>query len=397
MSRTLLPAAIALALSAAAPSGHAQELRIGFLNSKTGWAASIGRDLENGWKLGLEHLGWTKDGDKLGGVPMRVFWGDDQSGKVDIALKEVEKFLKQEKAQIVTGIIWTNVLLAIRVPVFDVKSMLLTSTAGTTAFAGEMCNPLFVSTSFVADLGAEATGDMANKDGIKTVVVMAPNYQGGKDYISGFTRTYKGKIVETILFKFGEADFQADISKIRAAKPEGLYIFAPGAMGIAFVKQWAASGLAKEVKLISQNTVDELSLAAIGDAAIGSTHTGHWNPDLDVPKNKDFVKAYKAKFGIDPSYIAVQSYDSAAAIDRGVRETGGKLNDMAAVARAIRKGTIESPRGTLKFNVNGMLVQPYWRLTVVRGADGKPVIRGGEKIMERPDSHWQQCPPNMRI
>jgi branched-chain amino acid transport system substrate-binding protein len=298
---------------------------------------------------------------------------------------------------IISGIIWSNVIMAIQKPIFESKVMLLSTNAGPSPLAGEACNPLFVSSSFMNDGNAEATGEMATKDKIKTVVAMAPNYQAGKDNVAGFQRTFKGgKVVETILFKVNEMDYQADLAKVRAAKPDAVFVFAPGSMGVAFMKQWATSGL-KDVKLYSIYTIDGVTLPGIGDAAIGATEAGHWNPDLDNAKNKRFIKDYMAKFGHMPSYFAVQSYDAPELIAKGVKATGGKLDDMAAVAKAIRKGTMDSPRGTIKYNVNGMVIQPYWRLNVVKGADGKPVIKGGEQIMLRPDAYWEKCPANMRI
>jgi len=98
-----------------------------------------------------------------------------------------------------------------------------------------------------------------------------------------------------------------------------------------------------------------------------------------------------------PSYFAVQSYDAPELIAKAMKAVGGKTDDMAAVAKAIRKGTMDSPRGTIKYNVNGMVEQPYWRLNVVKGDDGKPVIKGADKIMDHKDAYWEKCPANMRI
>lgn len=390
--------AIAAAAAIAVSSGAAaQELRIGYLSTTTGGAAIIGKHQINGWQLGLEHEGWKKDGDKLGGVKTKIFYADDQA-KPDVGLKEVDKFLKQDRVHIVAGIIWSHVMMTIQKPIFDAKVMILSTNAGPSPLAGELCNPLFTSSSFMNDGNAEATGIMATKDKIKTVVAMAPNYQAGKDNVAGFERTYTGgKIVDRILFKVGETDYQADLAKVRALKPEALYVFAPGAMGIAFMKQWTASGLNKAIKLYSIYTVDGLTLPAIGEAGIGTTEASHWNPDLDNPRNKRFIKDYMAKFGHMPSYFAVQSYDAPGLIVKGLKAAGGKLDDMAAVARAIRKGVMESPRGTIKYNVNGMVMQPYWRLHVVKGADGKPLIKGVEKILDHRDAYWEKCPANKRV
>jgi branched-chain amino acid transport system substrate-binding protein len=398
MQKFGLAALAAAAALAAGSAATAQELRIGFINSDTGPGALIGKHLRNGWLLGLEHQGWKQDGDKLAGVPTKIVYGDDQSAKVDAGLKEVDKMLKQDKVHIIGGIIWSNVIMAIQKPIFESKVMLLSGNAGATPLAGELCNPLFVSSSFVNDGNAEATGIMATKDKVKTVVAMAPNYQAGKDNVAGFQRTYKGgKVLDTILFRVNESDYQADLAKVRALKPEAVYIFAPGAMGIAFMKQWTASGINKQVKLYSIYTIDGLTLPAIGDAALGATEASHWNPDGNNALNKKFVKDYVAKFGHDPSYFAVQTYDSPGLIVKGLKATGGKTGDMAAVARAIRKGTMDSPRGSIKFNVNGMLIQPYWRINVIKGADGKPALKGGEQIMLKPDAYWEKCPANMRI
>jgi branched-chain amino acid transport system substrate-binding protein len=390
-------AALTLAATMMAPGALAQELRIGFVNTNTGGGAILGRQMENGWKLGLEHAGWAKDGDKLGGVATRIFYADDQA-RPDVGLKEVDRLLKQDRVNIVAGIIFSNVALAVRKPIFDANVLLLSTNAAAAPFAGSECNPLFVSTSFITDGAAEALGELATKDRIKSIVALAPNYQSGKDNIAGFGRTFKGgKIVEQILFKFGETDFQADLAKIQAAKPDAIFLFAPGAMGISFMKQWAASGAGKTIKIYSMYVVDHMTLPAIGEAALGVIEASHWNHDAGNAKNARFVKDYVAKFRHAPSFIAVHSYDAPALLAKALQSAGGKIDDMRALARLMRKSTMDSPRGTLRYHFNGFLIEPFWRLTVERGKDGKPFLKAGEKIMERPDSYGQDCPPDKRI
>ncbi|MCW5774674.1 MAG: ABC transporter substrate-binding protein [Rhodospirillaceae bacterium] len=375
----------------------ADELRIGFLNTTSGGGAIIGRHLERGWKLGLAHEGWNKDGDKLGGVPTRIFYADDQA-KTDVAVKEAEKFIKQDKVQIVSGVIWSNVLMAVQKPVLDAGLIMLSANAGATPMAGALCNPRFIASSFVNDQVAEAMGILATRDKLKSVFAMAPNYQAGKEVVAGFERTYSGgKIADRSLFKFGESDFQADISKIRAAKSEAVFIFAPGAMGIAFMKQWVAAGLDKQVKLYAMWTISHVTLPAIGDAALGAVMADHWNVELDNPRNKRFIKDHIARYGEHPSHFTVTAYDAVAPLARGLEAVKGKLDDLAALARAIRKGPFQSVRGDLKFNVNGFPIQPFWKMQVVKGADGKPAFKAIEKIIEQPDTYAAKCPANMRI
>ena len=328
---------------------------------------------------------------------MRVFYADDQT-KTDVAVKEVEKFIKQDRVQIVSGIIWSHVLLAVQKPVLDAGVMLFSGNAGATPMAGELCNPLFMTASFVNDQVAEAMGILANRDKLKTVFAMAPNYQAGKDVVAGFERTYTGgKIVDRSLYKVNEGDFQADLSKIRAAKPDAVFIFAPGGMGIAFVKQWVAAGLDKEVKLYAMWTISHLTLPAIGDAALGAIMADHWNSELDNPRNKRFIKDYLAKWGDHPSHFTVTAYDVVAPLARGLEAVKGKVDDLPALARAIRKGPLESVRGDLKFNTNGFPIQPIWKLQVIKGSDGKPFFKGIEKIVEQPDAYAEKCPAEKRI
>jgi len=396
-SRFALGAATAVALALAAPAG-AQELRIGFLNTYTGGGALLGKHQDNGWKLGLDHEGWKKDGDKLGGVPTRIFYGDDQQ-KTDSGLKEAEKFLKQDKVHILAGIIWSNVLMAVTKPTFDNKTILMTTNAGASPMAGAACNPLFISTSWNNDQSPEALGKRMSDDKIASIYMIAPNYQAGKDMISGVLRTLKGpKVLGQDLVKLGETDFQANISKMRAEKPAAVYAFMPGAMSPAFFKQWAASGIAKDIKLYTVFSVDNATLPAIGDAALGSYHASYWGHDLKNPANERFVKGYTAKYGGLPSEFAAQAYDAPLLISAAVKAIGGKVDDSMALAKALRKTSYASTRGPYEYNVNGIPIQNFYLREVVKGADGKSSIVIKSTIFEKhKDAYWEQCPANMRL
>ena len=393
LRRLALSAIAALAL---APHSGADELRIGFVNTDTGSGAILGQHFRRGWLLGLEHQGWIKDGDKLGGAPTRIVYGDDQL-KPETGLRVVEKMLSGDRVHVVAGFIWSNVLLAAQQMVFDRKVLLVSVNSGSAALAGKQCSPLFVSTGFQADQNAEAMGELVERDGIKSVYVMVPNFQAGKDQIRSFLLRYRGKIVDQTLFKLGEADFQADLAKVREAKPEALFVFAPGAMGIAFMKQWAASGLADSIRLYPIWMVDYLTLPAIGATALGTVHTNHWDPGSAVPRNQRFVKAYVAKHGAMPSHFVAQAYDGAAAIAAAVAATGGKVGDGAALARAIRTKGLASVRGDLKYNVNGFLIQPHYRRETAKDGAGDIQIRTLGKVFERPDAYGRDCPEADRI
>ncbi len=376
----------------------AQELRIGFLTTSTGPGAIIGRHMDNGWRIGLERQGWTKDGDALGGLPTRIFYGDDQQ-KVEVGLAEADKMIKSAKVHLIAGNIWSNVLMAIQKPAFDAKVGVISTNAGPSPLAGEACSPYFVTTSWNNDQMAEAMGQVLTEAPLSRIWLMAPNYQAGRDTLAGFERTYKGKgkIVDRTFFKLGEADFQADISKVRAAQPDAVLLFAPGAMGIAFVKQWAASGANRSIKLYDVFTTNWVTVGAIGEAAIGSFHTNFWDAEGANPANQAFVKSYVAKFGHMPSHFAAQSYDAATLIAAAVARTNWKGDDVLALMMTMRKVEFASIRGAFAYNVNGHPIQDFYLREVVKDTAGKPTIRTVRKVFTaHKDSYWERCPAAMR-
>jgi len=387
----------ALAALLAPGLAAAQELRIGFVNTLSGAGAGPGTENTNGWKLALEHEGWKKDGDKLGGVPTKIAYGDDQQ-KPDVGLREVERMIRQDKVHIVAGFMWSNVLMAAQKPIVESKTGLLITNAGASPMAGELCSPYVVSTSFNNEQFTEALGKLMSDEKIESIYFMAPNYQAGKDQVAGLLRTLKGpKVLGQIFFKLGESDFQADISKVRAEKPKALWIFAPGGMGVAFFKQWAASGAGKEIKLYTSNTVDWLTMPGIGDAAVGSFHTLHWNTDLANPANQRFVKDYVARHGQKPSNYAAQGYDGVRILAATMRAMKGQFKDSLEIMKAMRTVKYDSVRGTYTYNVNGMPIQNFYKQEVIKGADGKPdIVTRGVIFANYKDAYWEKCPADKR-
>ncbi len=395
--KKLLTTAVATVLVAAGSVANAAELRIGHINTLTGPQSLPGIENMRGFMLGLESVGWKKNGDTVGGLPTSVFIEDDQ-GKPDVGLNAARKLIQQDKVDMVTGIIWSNVLMAVQRDVFRNKRILITTNAGAAPMSGRRCNALFLQTSFNNDMFTESLGILVNQQGIKNVVALAPNYQAGKDLIAGFKRTFKGKVSGQILFKLGQKDFQAEITRLRAMQPEAVFIFAPGGMGIAFMKQWAASGLGKKAKLYTAASVDWLGLPAMGDAAVGSFHTIFWPSDSKDPVNQEFVKAYMAKYKKHPSMYAAAAYDAPRIIDGAVKAMNGKIDDKRALSKALRHTPFKSVRGDLSFNVNGSPIESWYRREVVLGDDGKPtLVTKGIVVKDMKDSYWQKCPKKQRL
>ncbi len=384
MNRRIIVLASALALLSAPAA--AAKLKIGFITTLSGGGAILGKHQKDGFALGVAHLGG-----RVGGLETEIIYGDDQR-KPDVGRQVADKMVKKDRVQFIAGPIWSNILMAIQRPVLRAKVFLISTNAGASPMAGRLCNKDYFTTSWNNDNMPEATGELVNADGVSNIFLWSVNYQAGKDMIAGFKRTYKGKLKGEMLTKLGQKDYQAEISRVRAAKPDALYIFLPGGMGIAFMKQWGASGLAKKIPLYTVFTVDWATLPAMGDAAVGSLHANYWSADLKNAANRKFVKTFKAKYGYMPSNFAAQAYDAPFLIDSAVRAVGGNLKDRDGIRNAMRKADYASTRGKYTYNVNHHPIQNYYKREVIMGADGKPtIVNRGIVLKNHKDSYYKQC------
>ena len=154
------------------------------------------------------------------------------------------------------GPVFSNVLLAIEKPVTEFDTFLISPNAGTSNFAGKQCNPNLFVTSYQNDQVHEVLGKYAQDKGYKSAFLLAPNYQAGKDALAGFKRDFKGEIVDEVYTPLGQLDFSAELAKIAADKPEAVFTFMPGGMGVNLVKQYRQAGLAS-IPFLSAFTADK--------------------------------------------------------------------------------------------------------------------------------------------
>ena len=393
MRKHVFLAAAAAALIIGGATAQA-ELRIGYANSM---GHPLGKEQMRGWQLGLANIGWKKDGDMIGGVPTKIFYCDTQR-KPDVGVTCAKKLIEQNKVHIVAGFMWSNILNAVRNPVVRNKVILMSTNAGSSRLAGVACSKYFISSSWQNDQTPEAMGQLMNEEKLNDVFLMSVNYQAGKDMLAGFKRFYKGRVKGQLLFKLGNRDFQSELTRVRAAGPTAVFIFAPGPMGVAFMKQWAASGLGKSIKLYTVYTIDNIMIRPIGKAAIGTYHTNYWDPDARIPANVKFISMFRAKYKRTPSHFAAQSYDAPALIASGVRGAGGKVDNTLALKKAMLKANYASVRGKYTYNYNGMPIQSFVRREVIAGPDGKPLIRTtGVVLVNHADAYAKKCKRSERM
>jgi branched-chain amino acid transport system substrate-binding protein len=278
-------------------------------------------------------------------------------------------------------------------PATEGGAILISPNAGTSNFAGKECNPSFFVTSYQNDQVFAVSGKHAQDSGIRKVFLIAPNYQAGRDALAGFKSVFKGEIADEIYVPLNQLDYAAELSKIAAAKPDAIYVFLPGGMGVNFVKQFRQAGLADTITFLSAFTVDESTLPAQQDAALGFFGGANWAPDLDTPQNKAFVAAYEKELGAVPATYAFQSYDAALLIDSAVRQLQGNLSNRDALRAALMKADFKSLRGNFKFNTNHYPIQDFYLVKVAKRADGKYETQIVKKVFENDaDPHAKDCP-----
>ena len=364
LKKTFLGLALIALASVGFSTFAADKVKIGFVSTLSGPSSALGVDIRDGFQLAIK-----LNGGKLGGLPAEVLISDDQF-KPDVARQLFERNIKRDKVDFMTGVVFSNIMLAALPEALDNKVIYISPNAAPSSMAGKDCNPLFFAVSWPNDAYHEAAGALANQRAVKSVYLLAPNYQAGKDSLAGFKRTFKGQVVGESYTKLGQLDYAAELAEIRAAKPQVLYIFLPGGMGINFIKQFVSAGLGKETQLLLPGfSADQDVIGPVGPSMAGLFNTAHWSPDFNNPANIKFVAEFRKEYKRTPTLYASQGYDAALLIHAAVRDTKGNLADKEALRKALRAARFDSVRGPFKFNNNQYPVQNYFVRVV--GSDGQ--------------------------
>ncbi|MCK9908680.1 ABC transporter substrate-binding protein [Microbacteriaceae bacterium K1510] len=377
----------ALSLAAAPAAAQNKTIKIGFVSTFSGPTAAMGTDMRNSFELALDHLGR-----KMGGIPVEVFYEDDQQ-KPEVGKQKTDKLIESEKVDFIVGYIWSNVLLASVRSAVNAKTFLISSNAGPHQIAGEQCSPYVFSTSWQNDQTPAAVGLYMNQKGIKTAFLLGPNYAAGKDMLAGVTSTFKGQIVGQELTKWpDQLDFSAELAKARNAKPDAIFAFYPGASGAQFLLQYTQAGLKGQIPLYTAFTIDELSLPRQKDAALGVPGAQQWVNDLPNEQNKRFVADYRKKHpGLSPTFYGAQTYDAAMLIDSAVAATKGNLSDKDAVRKALEKADFKSVRGKFRFGDNHMPIQNFYLQQAEKDGDGYTLKTVATIVEDSQDRFHDKC------
>jgi branched-chain amino acid transport system substrate-binding protein len=363
-----LGSVLALPQEAAAQNVPGQTVKVGVMLPATGPGAALATQMRAAYELALAHIGG-----KLGGRDTQLIYVDTQA-KPEIARELADELIKSQKVQFITGALFSNLVMALHGPVTQAEVFFIEPIGGPAPLAGARCSNFFFNLSAQNDQVAEAMGMHLAEKKIKKLYTITANYQAGKDMISGMKRFYTGGIAGEVYTRFGQLDFAAELSSLRDAAPDAVFTFYPGEMAVQFVKQYSLLGLLNKIPLYAVWTVDQLSLPAIGDAAIGVEGTGVWSVDLPNPVNQKFVADFKAKTGVLPNDYAATSYDSLILIDSALKAVSN-IEDKAKLTKALHAADFKSVRGDFKFGVNNFPIQDYKLRKVVKNEKGELITQ----------------------
>lgn len=343
----------------------AEPVKIGMITTLSTKAGYLGEDIRDGFKLAID-----QESGKLGGVPVELMVEDDTL-KPEKGKQIAERYIKQEKAKILTGIVFSNVAMAVVPKVVQENVVYLSANAGPSALAGIGCNENYFSVSYQNDNLDEVVGQYVTEVGHKNVYLLAPNYPAGKDHLAGFKRYFKGTITGEVYTKLDQSDYAAEIANIRAAKPDAVFFFLPGGMGINFLKQYSQAGLSKQIPVYGPAfSFDERILKAVGPAALGVKNGSQWTHDLENPANVQFVAAFKKAYNRVPTLYASQGYDTARLIGSALKAVNGELGDLTAFKSALKRADFDSVRGNFSFGANQHPIQDLYIREVIQTKDG---------------------------
>ena len=363
----------------------AQAATIGLMAPLSGPQALVGQDQVDGFMLALEMLGG-----KLGGQPTTVLKEDDQL-KPEIGQQAVRKFIDKDKVDAIVGLSFSNVLMGSLPRLAESGVVAIATNAGPSPIAGASCKANVFSVAWQNDGAAEAMGKLAQDKGVKRVYLMAPNYQAGKDMVTGFKRFFKGTVVDEVYTQVNQPDYSAELAQLQSAKPDAVFAFYPGGMGVNFVKQMHQAGLLPKMPLYSVFTVDGTTLPSLRDAAAGTISGAMWDAALDTPENRKFVAAFEAKYKRTPSEYAATGFDAANLLDAALRKAGGDTAKLAAAVKAAGS-EFKSVRGPFRFNNNNLPVQNYYAFEAVKQGGKVSIAHVGTPLKDHADAYHGQCP-----
>jgi len=377
---------LSAALAIGASVAHAQSpVKIGLITTLSTAGGALGQDMRDAFQLAAK-----EEGGKLGGVPVDLMVADD--GLNPNTAKDIaERMLQHDGIRLFTGIIYTNVTLAIVPDLLRAGAVVIQNNTGPVELDGKNCNPNLFGSAWHGEAPGESAAAAANARNTKQLMTIVPNYTSGLEQRGAFKRGFKGQILDDILVKLNQTDYAAEISQIKLRRPEGIYMFLPGGMGISFMRQLHQADIG-DIPMYAATTVSEQVTATVGEAARNVVGSAPWTPDLDNPASRKFVAEFREAYKRTPTVYAANGYDTAKLIGSALAATRGDISNIAAVRKAILAAKFDSVRGKFAFGASQYPVEDWYMTTVSKDASGTYVPHNAGKVLTAHGSPYaDQC------
>ena len=374
---TLAVTALSASLASAQTTG---KLKVGFMLPYTGTFASLGTAIENGFR---QHV--TELGGKIAVREVEYFKVDDES-EPSKATDNVNKLIKRDQVDVIVGTVHSGVAMAMAKAAKESGTLLIVPNAGADAVTGAMCAPNIFRSSFSNWQPGYAMGEVMAKKGIKKVVTITWKYAAGDESVKGFKESFEkggGTVVKELSLPFPNVEFQGLLTEIAATKPDAVFTFFAGGGAVKFVKDYAAAGLKGTIPLYGSGFLTEGVLDAQAASADGLFTALHYADSLNTKRDNAFRLNYAKTYRMQPDVYAVQGYDAAQMLAIGLNATKGDATKATDISAALRKATIDSPRGPFTISASHNPVQDFYlRQTSAKEKENKVVGMASAKLAD---------------
>ncbi len=356
--------AVLLAGTAAAglPAQAADPIKVGVLLPLSGNFAENGKQTLTGIEIYLDQIG-----KKAGGRDLELVVEDTQ-GKPDVAVTKARKEVERDGVAVLSGIVSSGEALAVNDYAREAKvPLVLSGDAGVDEITmpGPLLNPYLVRTSQNGRTVAAAAADWAYKKGWRKVATIGSDYAGGVDTNFSFAQAFckaGGQIVQENWPPVGTADFGPYLTNLDRSA-DGVEIFEPGADGLRIGKQYSEFGLKGKVPVMDVygTVVYEPYQAQLGDAVLGMYSSLFYSPYLKNAENDKFVPEFKKRMnGTAPSNEGPNGWTGMHAIADAITALKGDISDNLKFVAALKEVHFDSPKGPIKLDKYGMVVQTMY-------------------------------------
>lgn len=342
-----------------APTAVAEDIiKIGGIATLSGPYALYGQAVKKGVDLYISQL---NEQGGVNGKKVEVVWEDDR-GEANDGVLAFEKLVQNDGVQAILGAVLTGVTKAVAEYAADIGIPMITPSS--TAYDITTDRPSVFRTCFLDPFQAVQLAHYVKDEGLSKVAVM---YDNGNEYSKGLyeafmkeAETLALQVVATESAAYGDVDFKTQLTNIKNAAPEVVFLPYYGAEASLILTQAAEIGL--EVRFLGADGISDI-VDAIADKALlkNMTYSDHFSTQADSEMAKNFVEAFKAAYGEEPSVsFSATGYDAALVLTEAFRQGSGEYADVVA---AIRATNVDAVSGRITFDDHNDPIKSAFMMT----------------------------------